>query len=399
MHTTTILVINCGSSSVKMALLVMPEERMIAHGMAEQLNSDDASWSWAVGNDQRGERVPMNHESAIVTLLAALRESLPDMVVAAVGHRMVHGGEQFSEPTRLNPTSIAQIESIAHLAPLHNPVNILGIRAAMSHLPHLPHVGVFDTAFHHTLPPHAYLYAVPLAWYQDFGVRRYGFHGTSHHYVAQQAAQSIGIALHDCNLLTVHLGNGCSATAIKNGASVDTTMGLTPLEGLVMGTRSGDVDPSLPAFIAQRSGMSLDEITACLNQQSGLLGLSQLSNDMRTLWDAAEGGHHDAAQAIDVFCHRLARALGGLSTSLERIDAIVFTGGIGEHAAAIRQQTVARLALFGILIDPTRNMQHGQQTAGIISTDESAFPVLVIATNEEAMIARYTHQLMEYSHE
>jgi acetate kinase len=239
------------------------------------------------------------------------------------------------------------------------------------------------------------LYAVPLAWYKDFGVRRYGFHGTSHHYVAQQAAKSIGMALHDCNLLTAHLGNGCSATAIKNGVSVDTTMGLTPLEGLVMGTRSGDIDPSLPAFIAQSSGMSLDDITACLNQQSGLLGLSQLSNDMRTLLDAAEHGHHDARQAIDVFCHRLARALGGLSSSLERIDAIVFTGGMGEHAAAIRQQTVARLALFGIHIDPERNAQHGQQSVGIISTDESVFPVLVIATNEEAMIARYTHQLTE----
>jgi len=377
-----------------MALLAMPEERLIAHGMAEQLNSDHASWSWTVvGREQLGASLRLNHASAIAALLAALGESLPAVVIAAVGHRIVHGGEQFSQPALLDQTSIAEIEKIAHLAPLHNPVNILGIRAAITHLPQVPHVGVFDTAFHHTLPPYAYLYAVPLPWYKDFGVRRYGFHGTSHHYVAQQAAQTLGMALHDCNLLTVHLGNGCSATAIKNGISVDTTMGLTPLEGLVMGTRSGDVDPSLPAFIAQSSGMSLDEITACLNQQSGLLGLSQLSNDMRTLLTAADSGHHEAKQAIDVFCHRLARALGGLSSSLERIDAIVFTGGIGEHAAAIRQQTVARLALFGIDTEATRNAQHGQQSRGVISSDASACPVLVIATNEEAMIARYTQQI------
>ncbi len=396
MHTTTVLVINCGSSSVKMALLAMPEERILAHGMAEQLHSEQASWTWSVGCEQQGGSLQLDHESAIATLLAALRESLPVVVITAVGHRIVHGGERFIQPTLLDHNSIAEIEKVAHLAPLHNPVNMLGIRAAMHHVTHVPHVGVFDTAFHHTLPPHAFLYAVPMSWYKDFGVRRYGFHGTSHHYVAQQAAQLLARPLHDCNMLTVHLGNGCSATAIKQGISVDTTMGLTPLEGLVMGTRSGDVDPSLPAFMAQSSGMSLDEITTCLNQQSGLLGMSQLSNDMRTLLAAAADGHHEAAQAIDVFCYRLARALAGLSCALARIDAVVFTGGMGEHAAAIRQQTVAHLTLLGLKLDPARNAQHGQQSEGFISSDESACPVLVITTNEEAMIARYTHQLTQH---
>jgi acetate kinase len=281
------------------------------------------------------------------------------------------------------------IESISHLAPLHNPANLLGIRAARMHLPSVPHIAVFDTAFHHAMPLCASLYAVPYSWYTEFGVRRYGFHGTSHHYVALEAAAILGREFQDCRLLTAHLGNGCSATAIAGGISVDTSMGMTPLEGLVMGTRSGDVDPGLHEFIARQSGDSLERITNTLNRQSGLLGVSGLSNDMRTLLDAAEAGDDRAELAVDMFCYRLAKTLASLAVALGHVDAIVFTGGIGEHASVIRARTIEKLAILGALLDGERNSHHGKLSHGYISSDDAAFPVLVIATAEEKMIARY----------
>lgn len=244
------------------------------------------------------------------------------------------------------------------------------------------------------MPQHASLYAVPYAWYSEFGVRRYGFHGTSHHYVALEAAKLLGREFSDCRLITAHLGNGCSAAAIAGGVSVDTTMGMTPLEGLVMGTRSGDVDPGLHDYIARQSGMSLQEITATLNRKSGLLGLSGLSNDMRTLLAAADQGDARAALAVDIFCYRLAKSLAALAVPLGRVDALVFTGGIGEHAADIRARTVGLLGVLGATLDETCNRQHGRKSHGRISTSDARLPVLVIATDEERMIARYTEEAL-----
>ncbi|PIW51208.1 MAG: acetate kinase [Zetaproteobacteria bacterium CG12_big_fil_rev_8_21_14_0_65_54_13] len=389
-----ILIINSGSSSIKMALIDMPSEKLFAEGMAERLGEPGAALGWHVaGETHHVDLQAAEHLTAMEQMLAALFCRMDKERIVAVGHRVVHGGERFIAPTLLDDSVIAGIEALSHLAPLHNPANLLGIRAAIGDLPSIPHVAVFDTAFHHAMPLHASLYAVPYHWYSEYGVRRYGFHGTSHHYVGLEAAAVLGRAFTDLRLLTAHLGNGCSATAIAGGISVDTSMGMTPLEGLVMGTRSGDVDPGLHDFIARESGQSLAEITSVLNRQSGLLGLSGRSNDMRELLAAADEGDERAALAVDMFCYRLAKSLAGLAVALGHIDAIVFTGGIGEHAAVIRAKTVAQLAMLGADLDSTRNNNHGRDSQGYISSSDGALPVLVIATNEEKMIARYVSDI------
>ncbi|OIO67762.1 MAG: acetate kinase [Zetaproteobacteria bacterium CG12_big_fil_rev_8_21_14_0_65_55_1124] len=390
-----ILVINTGSSSIKMALIDMPSERLLAEGMAERLGEPEAALTWKIsGETQRLELASANHLSAMQQMLEMLFCRIDKAGITAVGHRVVHGGERFVAPVLLDTVVIAEIEAISHLAPLHNPANLLGIRAAISSLPVIPHIAVFDTAFHHAMPLHASLYAVPYSWYSEYGVRRYGFHGTSHHYVGLEAASILEREFADCRLLTAHLGNGCSATAIAGGVSVDTTMGLTPLEGLVMGTRSGDVDPGLHAFVAGQSGKSLQEITDVLNRQSGLLGLSGRSNDMRILLQAAETGDERASLAVDIFCYRLAKSLAGLAVALGHVDAIVFTGGIGEHASEIRRRTVSQLAVLGVMLDTERNAQDGRLSRGFISKSDAAIPVLVIAANEEIMIARYVGEVL-----
>jgi len=389
-----ILVINTGSSSIKMALIDMPTERLLAEGVADRLGEQEAALSWNIsGKAQHLEISSSDHLGAMQQMLDMLFCSIDKTGITAVGHRVVHGGERFVTPVLLDAAVIAEIESISHLAPLHNPANLLGIEAAMSSLPTIPHIAVFDTAFHHAMPQHASLYAVPYRWYSDYGVRRYGFHGTSHHYIGLEAAKILGRKFTDCKLLTAHLGNGCSATAIAGGISVDTTMGLTPLEGLVMGTRSGDVDPGLHAFVAGQSGKSLQEITDVLNRQSGLLGLSGRSNDMRVLLEAAEAGDERAALAVDIFCYRLAKSLAALAVALGEVDAIVFTGGIGEHSSEIRAKTVQQLTLLGVVLNEQRNKQHGGQSEGYISKADTSLPVLVIAANEEIMIARYVSEV------
>jgi len=393
---TMVLIINTGSSSIKIALVEMPSEKLLSEAVAERLGAEGAVLSWKVaGETQRFDLAGADHHAAMAKMLEILFGSVDRASIAAVGHRVVHGGEKFIKPVLLDETVIAEIESLSHLAPLHNPANLLGIQAAMKHLSLIPHIAIFDTAFHHAMPPHACLYAVPYSWYSDYGVRRYGFHGSSHHYVAQQAALLLGREFDDCNLITAHLGNGCSATAIANGISVDTTMGMTPLEGLVMGSRSGDVDPGLHEYMARVSGASLAEISEALNRQSGLLGLSGRSNDMRTLLDATEAGDERAALAVDIFCYRLAKSLAGLAVALPQIDAIVFTGGIGEHAAVVREKTVAQLAILGVALDAERNRQHGRASHGFISKAEGSVPVLVIATSEETMIARYAYEVLK----
>jgi len=385
-----VLVINTGSSSIKMALIDMPSEHLLAEGLADRLGEPEAALKWDIGGEtQYVDLAAALHHSAMQHMLEVLFGRIDKDSIVAVGHRVVHGGERFIAPTLLDDSVIAGIESLSHLAPLHNPANLTGIRAAMGSLPAIPHIAVFDTAFHHAMPLHASMYAVPYHWYSEYGVRRYGFHGTSHHFVGLEAAAILGREFTDCRLLTAHLGNGCSATAIAGGVSVDTTMGITPLEGLVMGTRSGDVDPGLHAFVAGQSGQTLQEITDVLNRQSGLLGLSGRSNDMRILLQAAESGDERARLAVDIFCYRLAKSLASLAVALGHVDAIVFTGGIGEHASAIRTRTVMLLGVLGAALDEERNTQHGRHSQGYISQSGAVLPVLVIATNEEKMIARY----------
>ena len=389
MAAANVLVINCGSSSLKLALIDPRSGKVLHRGLGERLDTDEAS---LVLDDRAAARVasPAGHAEALDVALS----TLPLQSIVAVGHRVVHGGEEFSDSVLLEPHAVEMIEACAELAPLHNPANLAGIRAALRRFPALPQVAVFDTAFHQTLPPKAFLYALPYDIYERHKVRRYGFHGTSHGYVASEAARLIGRPLEQLELVTAHLGNGCSACAVKAGRSVDTTMGLTPLEGLVMGTRSGDVDPNLHAFLAERLKLSLSEITELLNRKSGLLGVSGSSNDMRTLLTAADRGDARARLAIEVFCYRLAKAVLGLAAALDRVDALVFTGGIGEHAAPVRAQTLESLKLLGARIDPERNARHGRDSGGRISAADSGLLALVVPTNEELVIARETARLI-----
>ncbi|MDQ2078400.1 acetate/propionate family kinase [Marinimicrobium sp. ABcell2] len=392
MISAPVLVINSGSSSLKFSVFDMNTGGEAMAGLAERLESGDAQLSWRErGGDKQTLPIPhQGHEGALLEVHQVLKHLGSPL---AVGHRVVHGGEAFSDSVLIDDAVIAGIDDCASLAPLHNPANVLGIRVMQKLYPQIPQVAVFDTAFHQTLAERAYLYAIPMHLYRDHGVRRYGFHGTSHKYVAAQAVERLSLDPANHGIITAHLGNGCSATAVRNGHSVDTTMGMTPLEGLVMGTRSGDVDPGLHEYLAESLNMSLAEITAMLNRESGLLGLSGLSNDMRTLTEAAEQGNADAQRAIDVFCFRLARQIGALAASLERLDALVFTGGIGENASPIRGQVLAKLPLFGFSCDAELNQRHGDER-GIITTADSV-PALVIGTREEWVIAHDAYQLSQ----
>ncbi|MBN7769239.1 acetate kinase [Marinobacter daepoensis] len=388
----SILVVNCGSSSLKLALFDHDHQK-IASALAERLNQPDAYAK--ISGDSVPVPLPANadHNQALASLVEAFRvRQWMTCDPIAIGHRVVHGGETFRQAVLIDPSTITAIDNCAALAPLHNPVNLAGIRAMQSLFPDIPHVAVFDTAFHQTLPARAYRYALPDHCYQDWGIRRYGFHGTSHQYMAQQAAQRLGKTPATTSIISAHLGNGCSITAIRDGLSVDTSMGLTPLEGLVMGTRSGDVDPGLFDYLAAR-GISSGEAHRMLNNDSGLLGLSGQTNDMRSLCELADHGHEPSQLAIDVFCFRLARYTGAMTASLSHLDALVFTGGIGENSPRIRQETVKHLGLLGIRLDPELNRSHGQVSNGRIDTPDSRYPVLVIPTNEELVIAREAARL------
>ncbi|WP_304610547.1 acetate/propionate family kinase [Oryzibacter oryziterrae] len=392
-HAQLILVINCGSSSLKFALYSTDQRGPLLSGLAECLGQADAS----MRIDADGARVKTsldgaNHAGALAALTRELDARGLLKGIAAVGHRVVHGGERFTASALITPDVIAGIEACVPLAPLHNPANLIGIKAAIAALPGVRQVAVFDTAFHQTMPKAAYLYALPLAYYRDLGVRRYGFHGTSHRYVAAEAVRELGLDPLDHGIVIAHLGNGASATAVLNGRSVDTTMGLTPLEGLVMGTRAGDVDFGALLYIARRTGVDLDGLDTLLNRKSGLLGLSELSNDCRTLVAAAEEGNQQAADALDVFVHRLARHIGGLATSLPRLDAVIFTGGIGENSAPIRAKTLGRLKSLGIELDADANAGIFGGKRGLISTGRTP-AALVVPTDEEWMIAEDTADL------
>ena len=364
-----------------------------ASALAEKLNKKDA----IARIDGSSEPIELpegaNHQQALQVLIETFtQQKLLQGPPLAIGHRVVHGGETFREAALIDTDTIAAIEKVSGLAPLHNPVNLVGINAMQVLFPSVPQVAVFDTAYHQTLPEKAYRYALPKHCYEDWGVRRYGFHGTSHHFMVQEAARLLGKTVESTSIISAHLGNGCSITAIQDGKSVDTSMGLTPLEGLVMGTRSGDVDPGLFDYLSGQ-GVSAADVHAMLNNESGLMGLSGHTNDMRTLCELAEQGDKPARLAIDVFCFRLARYIGAMTASLTHLDAVVFTGGIGENSAEVRRETIKHLGLLGLTIDPEHNQQHGKHSGNRVSHADSHFPILTIPTNEELVIAQEASRL------
>ncbi|MGG5872828.1 acetate kinase [Pseudomonas peli] len=394
MPARNILVINCGSSSIKFALINEDQDVFILSGLAERLGSPDAQVHWQQGDSKDSLILPhADHRAALAQVLPLVQAATGGQL-HGIGHRVVHGGEHFTAACRLDALSLAAIRATAPLAPLHNPANLQGIEAAIKLFPSLTQVAVFDTAFHQTLPEHAYRYALPEHLYREHGVRRYGFHGTSHRFVSQRAAEMAGLSVNASSWLVAHLGNGCSTCAIVDGQSRDTSMGLTPLEGVVMGTRSGDVDPNLHSHLARTLGWSLEQIEAMLNKDSGLLGLSGLSNDMRTLEQAREHGHAGATLAIEVFCYRLAKSLAAMSCALPQLDGLIFTGGIGENSALIRSKVVAHLKLLNLALDEPANARTVRGSAGQIQADGHP-RVLIVPTNEERQIALDTLALLE----
>ncbi len=394
------LVINSGSSSVKFALFDTLSEACLASGIAECLGTENATGELIVPGEKNRPinlRKGATATDAMHAIVAALRLSpaLKNVDVTALGHRVVHGGERFSGPELVTDEVISGIRDLCSLAPLHNAPNASGIEAAQAVFPKAPNIVVFDTAFYQTIAPKVYRYAVPENLYTDHAVRRYGFHGTSHQFVSTEAVKRLSLDLNNHRLLSAHLGNGCSATAIVNGKAVDTSMGITPLEGMVMGTRSGNVDPNLHGYIVDQTGMTLKEVTEMLNKVSGLLGLSGTSNDMRTLTAHHLNGDSRATLAIEVFCFRLARELAGLMVSLEGTpDALLFTGGIGENSRIVREITVKQLAAFGFALDLESNLSNGRDRGGVISPDGTSPAVLVVPTNEELAIARATKAIL-----
>ncbi|NQT89297.1 acetate kinase [bacterium] len=389
-----VLVINCGSSSLKYQLFEMPAERLLARGLVERIGAPLATFQHEAGDHTLRADVPVpDHAAALERVRDALLAPETGPIrsagdIGAIGHRVVHGGEAFTGSVPIDEAVIATLEQHSELAPLHNPPNLVGIRSAALAFPGVPQVGVFDTAFHQTLPRHAYLYALPYELYTEDGVRRYGFHGTSHRFVSARAAEMLGIPTDAFNAITCHLGNGCSMAAIAGGKSVDTSLGLTPLEGLVMGTRSGDFDPAILFYLARRQGLSTDELDAMVNTRSGLLGLSGVSNDMRELLEAAPTDPR-CQLAIDVFCYRVRKYIGAYLAVLGRADALVFTGGIGENAPAVRHQILEGLDGLGLSLDAEPNRQAVRCEADVASP-ESPIRILVVPTNEELMIARDT---------
>jgi acetate kinase len=388
-----VLVLNCGSSSAKFAVIDPVAETEAVSGIAQRLGSPQASLDWKVNGTKQSRPLPgAHHEEALRAVGALLSDlGLVDGLLG-IGHRVVHGGSKFSGSMAITPEVIAKLEECIPLGPLHNPPNLDGIRIAKELFPTLPQVGVFDTAFHQTMPPVAFTYPVPLEWIEQYGVRRYGFHGTSHRFVSQHALTLTGLPADDHGIVTAHLGNGCSCAAVRNGKSVDTTMGLTPLEGVMMGTRSGSIDPAIIGHVAKAMGRPDAEIVDILNKKSGLLGVSGLSNDMRTVEEAAAKGHERAVLALELFCYILAKSLASLVVPIGRLDALVFTGGIGENSTTVRAKTIALLGFLGLVMDPAANANHGRSQQGRITVGTKP-QALVVATNEELMIAMDTAEI------
>ncbi|WP_305074006.1 acetate/propionate family kinase [Propionivibrio sp.] len=394
-----VFVLNCGSSSFKYQLLDMSNEHRVAVGLVERIGMKDSVLAYEpAGGEKIKETADIaDHEVAIKMVLNKLIDPAVGVIkslsdIAAIGHRVVHGAEKFSGSVLITDAVIDALKENIPLAPLHNPPNITGIEAMQKALPGVPNVGVFDTSFHATMPPESYIYALPYEWYEKHHVRRYGFHGTSHRFVSERAAQILGIDKDRFNCITCHMGNGSSFTAVKDGKSYDTSMGMTPLEGIVMGTRCGDVDAGIPNYLAANVNMSFADIDNALNKKSGLLGISGVSSDMRDLQKAAVEGNSRAKLAIDVLRHRVLKYIGAYAIQLGRVDAIVFTGGIGENDIAFRASVVERLTTLGIKLDAQANNVRGQEV--VVSTPDSPIKVMVVPTNEELVIARDTRDIV-----
>lgn len=403
-----ILVLNCGSSSVKFSLVETSldlidhnADRMIARGVVDRIGLGASMISYQVGDAplRRDGAAVADHQAALETILRLL-QSGEDAVLrdlgdlTAVGHRIVHGGERFHTSALITPEVLAEIEECITLAPLHNPHNLRGYNTARKLLPGVPQVAVFDTSFHQSMPPHAFLYAIPYTMYRNHGVRRYGFHGMSHRFITFRLHQLLGVPRFGVHAISVHLGNGCSVTAIGDGRSLDTSMGFTPLEGLVMGSRSGDLDPSVALFLMAKEEMTASDLNTVLNRQSGLLGLSGVSSDMRELLAEEARGNDRAALAVNAFCYRVAKYIASYAAVVgPKLQAVAFTGGIGENSPEVRRRILERLEILGIVVDPDRNAQPASER--LISADGSRYPAFVIPTNEELVIARDTVRVLE----
>lgn len=385
-----VIAINAGSSSLKFQLFDMPEETVITKGLIERIGLNDAVFNITVNDEKREEVTDIpNHEVAVKMLLEKLTgfgiiNSLDE--IEGIGHRVVHGGEIFNESVLITDEVITKIEELSDLAPLHNPANLTGIKAFQSVLPNVPAVAVFDTAFHQSMPESSFLYSLPYEYYEDFGIRKYGFHGTSHKYVSQRAAEMLGRPEEQLRLISCHLGNGASIAAIEGGKSIDTSMGFTPLAGVAMGTRSGNIDPALIPFIMEKTGSTADEVLNILNKKSGMLGVSGFSSDLRDIEQQASEGNERAELALEVFANRIHKYIGSYASRMYGVDAIVFTAGIGENSTLIREKVLQGLEFMGVYWDPARNKVRGKEA--FVNYPHSPVKVMIIPTNEEVMIAR-----------
>ena len=393
-----ILVVNCGSSSIKYQLFSMTNEEVLAKGLVERIGMDGSILTHQpTGKDKvKIDADIPNHSVGIQLVLKSLTDEKHGVLksmkeISAVGHRVVHAGEKFADSVLITPAVMKALEECTELAPLHNPPNIMGINACVELMPGVPQVGVFDTAFHQTMPKHAFLYGLPYAAYEKYGVRRYGFHGTSHKYVSQRAAELMGEHMTNLRIITCHLGNGASIAAIKFGKSIDTSMGFTPLEGLVMGTRCGEIDPAIIPFLMKKEGMSPEQMDTFLNKQSGVLGISGVSSDFRDIEDAAHDGNERAQLALEIFSYKVRKYIGGYVAAMGGVDAIVFTAGLGENSVSMRDQICNGLEYLGTRIDHEKNNVRGK--AQEISVDGAKTKIFVIPTNEELVIARDTRAI------
>lgn len=393
-----VLVVNCGSSSLKYQLLDMTNESVLAKGQFEKIGAKDAIFTHKRPNADKVERIEsiLNHKEALTILLNILVDDQYGVIksmdeIDAVGHRVVHGAEKFADSVLITPAVMEALNECAKIAPLHNPPNIQGIEACQAIMPKVPQVAVFDTAFHQTMPKEAFLYALPYEAYSELGVRRYGFHGTSHKYVAQRCAELMGKHMSDLRIISCHLGNGSSVTAIKGGRSIDTSMGFTPLSGLVMGTRCGDIDPAIVPYLMNKWDMTYSEVDSLMNKKSGVLGISGVSNDFRVLEDAAKEGNKRAQLALDMFHYKVRRVIGAYVAVMGGVDAIVFTAGIGENGIGNRDAICNGLEYLGTRLDKDRNNIRGEERE--VSVEGSKVKIFVIPTNEEIMIARDTQRI------
>ena len=394
-----VLVINCGSSSLKYQLIDSESEKVLAKGLCERIGIDGRLTYQKAGLDKEITEAPMpTHKEAIKMVLDALTNDKTGAIkslaeVGAVGHRMVHGGEKFTSSAVIDDEMIKAVESCNDLAPLHNPANLIGVNACKELMPNVPRVGVFDTAFHQTMPKEAYLYGLPYEYYEKYGVRRYGFHGTSHSFVSKEAAKFLGLDINNSKIIVAHLGNGASISAVKNGKCIDTSMGLTPLAGLVMGTRCGDIDPAIMEYIAKKEDLDITGVMNVLNKKSGVQGISGVSSDFRDLEQGMEEGNERCKDALQVFCYNVAKYIGAYAAAMNGVDAIAFTAGIGENAPLVREWVLDRLGYLGAELDKEANQKRGENN--LISTAASKIKVAVIPTNEELAICRDTVALVK----